>query len=96
MSAPLEVELPVCDICGRVGKAPNAGSFASACTGPIGNTHKRRWMRLSRFVEATPFEGDPEHPNEREYQCPGCGNAVWKKPGPGRPPKCEACKAAGR
>jgi hypothetical protein len=50
----LDVQLPVCPICLRVGKIP-LGHFGgkSTCSGPIGESHKRVSMkpRLFREVE---------------------------------------------
>jgi hypothetical protein len=51
---PLTVQLPVCEICERVGKIPG-GSFRghNVCIGPVDAMHPRRKMKLRKFVEQT-------------------------------------------
>jgi len=48
-----EVELPVCEQCGHVGRMPN-GNYGGAtwCTGPGKQHHKRIRKTMRRFVEA--------------------------------------------
>lgn len=103
----LEVKLPVCDHCGRVGKLPASREVATFCTGPRGESHSRRRMRTVLFVAASEeavaeLRHDPPSAGVarrvsgglREYACPECGGAVWRAPKPGPRPKCPACRAA--
>lgn len=47
----LTVDLPVCELCGHVGKMPNIGKeMALFCRGPSGNPHKRQRMVQHVFV----------------------------------------------
>lgn len=104
MTPPREVKLPVCDDCGNVGKRPIVkADQAHFCIGPAGQLHKKRRMRTAVFRELPAEAPAPAVHNTRgntrltddglkEYGCPTCGGAVYKKPGPGRPPKCDACK----
>jgi hypothetical protein len=48
-----QVELPVCEVCGHVGKLP-IGLFSGKgfCTGPMENRHKRTPMVHRVFKEA--------------------------------------------
>ncbi len=50
--ARLQVELPVCDICGHIGKLP-AGLFSGKgfCSGPKDAQHKRVAMKPRVFKE---------------------------------------------
>lgn len=48
------VELPVCPICGLIGRNPGPNSLASSCVGPQGNGHKRTHMQMVRFVADPP------------------------------------------
>lgn len=45
----IEIELPVCGVCGHVGKHPGGGSLTFNCTGPADAMHKRTRMELRRF-----------------------------------------------
>lgn len=104
--APLEVRLPVCDECGLIGKRPVVPKDAAQkCVGPRGGTHKIRRMRTVVFREVVDDAAveTPEAATRKggaaftadglkEYACPICGGAVWMKPRPGRPPRCDACK----
>lgn len=53
----LEVKLPVCDICGQVGKIPerviNRGKLEMKCIGPEGKGHKATKMKYKTFREVT-------------------------------------------
>jgi len=52
VAAPLEVDLPCCDVCGRVGKLPiGYAPGVHACVGPRDAPHKRTAMKARRFVE---------------------------------------------
>lgn len=49
---PLVVVLPYCELCGRVGRLPNANwGGKTACVGRTGHLHKRQQMVPKRFVE---------------------------------------------
>jgi hypothetical protein len=50
----LTVELPVCEVCGHIGKLP-IGQFSGKgfCTGAMLNRHKRTAMKPRLFVEAS-------------------------------------------
>lgn len=49
---PLEVELPVCPECLKVGPQPkHAGRVSNACTGGVHNPHPRRSMEYRPFRE---------------------------------------------
>jgi hypothetical protein len=51
----LEAELPVCEICRRVGKLPlgSAGRIKTYCSGPAGSPHKPTRMTTKLFREVT-------------------------------------------
>ncbi|MGH7215020.1 MAG: hypothetical protein ACREIT_09685 [Tepidisphaeraceae bacterium] len=51
MTAPIEVELPVCPRCGRVGKQPRATRISFSCTGAAKTPHPRTAMVVRRFRE---------------------------------------------
>ena len=45
----VEVELPVCEKCGHVGKLPGGGSLTFNCTGPPEKMHTRTRMTMQTF-----------------------------------------------
>jgi hypothetical protein len=51
MTAPIEVELPVCPRCGRVGKQPGATRISFSCSGGVKTPHPRTAMVARRFRE---------------------------------------------
>jgi hypothetical protein len=57
--AQLEVWLPVCEVCGQIGKVPmpngNRG-YVAFCTGPASDSHHKVHMQRRRFIEAPPEE----------------------------------------
>lgn len=57
--SPREVELPICEECGHIGKMP-AGIYGNKtwCLGPNADRHKKVAKRLYRFVEVGPVEAD--------------------------------------
>lgn len=44
-----EVELPVCPVCGLVGRKPGPTSLNNSCVGPQGEGHKRVHMQLVTY-----------------------------------------------
>jgi hypothetical protein len=51
---PLTITLPYCEVCGRVGRLPNANwGGKTACTGAPGHLHKRHQMVPKTFVETS-------------------------------------------
>lgn len=46
------IELPVCTICGTVGKQPGPRQGTFYCKGPAGELHRRSHMRWVRYEAA--------------------------------------------
>ncbi len=44
----LEAELPVCELCGNIGKQPMTAGTGYFCTGPEGRAHRR--VKMVRYI----------------------------------------------
>jgi hypothetical protein len=61
---PLEVDLPVCPVCGRVGKIANPPpNLKSCCSGPLKEGHQITKMEIRTFREVV-SDGDRTTPDD--------------------------------